>query len=243
MIASPSSTTAPVNPYANPAPGGSGGAAAAHILAPVNPGQAGPIIQIDEKKVPIFHGEPGRDGIEVREWTRRIDSMKAAFNWTDQATYENARAALFGCAADIMLTKSKKPISDDFETTWTWMKKKMLAIFGNVNDLRAMIDILLSFQPKHKLNENMLQFACKIDQEFEKIASVMDKPNVPNPPAGHYTLAECQRMCEEIQARDIELFNMGFMINMLPPTLRPWSWKRSQPPWPPPLMPLKNHRR
>ena len=219
-MASPTSTTAPVNPYANPTPGGSGGAAAAQILAPVNVGQGGPIIQIDQKKVPIFHGEPGKDGIEVREWTRRIDSMKAAFNWTEQATYENARAALFGYAADVMLTKSKKSISDDFTNTWTWMKKKMLAIFGNVNDLRAMIDILQSFQPKHNINENMLQFACKIDQEFEKIASVMDKPNVQEPPNGHYTRAEAQALCEATQARDIELFNMGYMINMLPPLLR-----------------------
>jgi hypothetical protein len=94
-MASPTSTTASANPYANPTPGGSGGAAAAaQIIAPVAPGQPGPIIQIDQKKVPIFCGEPGKDGIDIREWTRRIDSMKTAFGWTKQATYKNARAAL-----------------------------------------------------------------------------------------------------------------------------------------------------
>jgi hypothetical protein len=217
-MASPTSTTAPVDPYANPTPGGSGGAAP--IIAPLAPAQAGQIIQIDQKKVPVFHGEPGKDGIDIREWIRCIDSMKTAFAWTEQATYENARAALFGYASTVMLTQCKKTVREDFDTTWTWLKKRMLAIFGNVNDSRAMIDILQGIKPRTNIHENMLKFASEIDQEFDKIITVMDKPNVPVPPAGHYTREECQEMCEKQLLRCVEQFNMGFMVNMLPPVLR-----------------------
>jgi hypothetical protein len=216
---SPTSTTAPVDPYANPTPGGSGGAAAANI-APLALPPAGQIIQIDQKKVPVFHGEPGKDGIDIREWIRRIDSMKTAFAWTEQATYENARAALFGYAATVMLTQCKRSVREDFDSTWTWLKKRMLAIFGNVNDSRAMIDILQGIKPRTNLHENMLKFASEIDQEFDKIISVMDKPNVPVPPAGHYTREECQEMCEKQLLRCVEQFNVAFMTNMLPPVLR-----------------------
>jgi hypothetical protein len=39
----------------------------------------------------------------------------------------------------------------------------------------------------------MLNFVCEIDQEFDKIATVLDKPEVPVPPAGHYTQEETQQ--------------------------------------------------
>jgi hypothetical protein len=217
-MASPTSTTAPVDPYANPTPGGSGGAAP--IIAPLAPAQAGQIIQIDQKKVPVFHGEPGKDGIDIREWIRRIDSMKTAFAWMEQATYENARAALFGYAAMVMLTQCKKSVNHDFVNTWTWLKKRMLAIFGNVDDYRAMIDILQGIKPKANIHEDMLKFVSEIDQEFDKITSVMDKPEVTIPAAGHFTREECQEMCDKAVARCVEQFNMGFMVNMLPPVLR-----------------------
>jgi hypothetical protein len=146
--------------------------------------------------------------------------MKTAFAWTEQATYENARAALFGYASTVMLTHCKKSVNNDFTNTWTWLKKKMLAIFGNVNDIRSMIDILQGIKPKTNIHENMLNFVCEIDQEFDKISTVLDKPEVPVPAAGHYTREETQQYCEDTAARIVEQFNMGFMVIMLPPTLR-----------------------
>jgi hypothetical protein len=83
-----------------------------------------------------------------------------------------------------------------------------------------MIDILQGIKPKANIHENMLNFVCKIDQEFDKIAMVMDKPEVPIPPAGHYTREETQEFCDKAVARIVEQFNMRFMVIMLPPVLR-----------------------
>jgi hypothetical protein len=146
--------------------------------------------------------------------------MKTAFTWTEQATYENVWAALFGYAATVMLTQCKKSVHDDFVNTWTWLKKRMLAIFGNTDDSRAMIDILQSIKPKTNIHENMLKYVSEINQEFDKIASVLDKPEVPIPAAGHYTREETQDYCDKAVARVVEQFNVGFMVNMLPPALR-----------------------
>ena len=58
-------------------------------------------MQIDQKKVPVFHGEKDKDTITVLAWCHRIDGMKDALGWSDGATYANAMAALFGvCPED-----------------------------------------------------------------------------------------------------------------------------------------------
>ena len=65
-MASATSTTAPGNPFGNPTPGGSG--MMIHPVAAAVPA----IVQIDQKKVPVFLGESGKDSLTVREWIRRV---------------------------------------------------------------------------------------------------------------------------------------------------------------------------
>ena len=77
-------------------------AAAAHQIMPVAANPANPVIQIDQKKVPVFYGEKDKDSLTVLNWCRRMDGLKTAFNWSDEATFCNATAALFGNAARIV---------------------------------------------------------------------------------------------------------------------------------------------
>ena len=66
-------------------------------VAPVVAGAHRPVVQIDRKKVPVFHGEKDKDTISIIAWCQRIEGMKDALGWSDVATYANAIAALFGC--------------------------------------------------------------------------------------------------------------------------------------------------
>ena len=89
-MSSPTSTSAP-----NPLPGTSGGG---FPIAPVAIAAQNPVMQINQKKVPVFHAEPDKDSLTVIHWCARIDGMKDAMGWSDEVTYANASAALFGIA-------------------------------------------------------------------------------------------------------------------------------------------------
>ena len=43
-------------------------AAAAHQIMPVAVNPANPVIQIDQKKVPVFYGEKDKDSLTVLNW-------------------------------------------------------------------------------------------------------------------------------------------------------------------------------
>ena len=83
-------------------------------------------MQLDQKKVPIFHAEPDKDILNVREWAKRIEAMKSSQNWNEKATYDNATQSLFGNAALYMSSQCDIEVKEDFEETWKWLKKKML---------------------------------------------------------------------------------------------------------------------
>ena len=121
-MSSPTSTSAP-----NLIPGTSGLA-----IAPIAAAAQNPVMQIDQKKVPVFHAKPDKDSLTVIHWGARIDGMKDALGWSDEATYANASAALFGVAQRtaanwVILYKTEHC------KTWTYLKKKMLSHFGNIS--------------------------------------------------------------------------------------------------------------
>ena len=78
-----------------PIPGTSGGGLP---VAQVAAAAQNPVMQIDQKKVPVFHAEPDKDSLTVVNWCARIDGMRDAMDWSNEATYANASAALFGVA-------------------------------------------------------------------------------------------------------------------------------------------------
>ena len=89
-MASPTFTSAP-----NPIPGTSGGGIA---VAPLAATAQNPVMQIDQRKVPVFHAEKDKDSLTVFNWCDHIDGMKDALDWSNETTYANASAALFGVA-------------------------------------------------------------------------------------------------------------------------------------------------
>ena len=62
-------------------------------------------------------------------WCTRNGAMKTAFGRSEEATFCNATAALFGNAARIV-TSWKVLDSTDYRPTWTYLKKAMLNHWG-----------------------------------------------------------------------------------------------------------------
>src|SRR5574343_207068 len=102
-MSSPASTGShtPENPIGYGPPGGSG--LNVPVAAPVGPAaQPGNIVQYDQKKVPTFFAKPEKDTLTIREWIKRLDSMKNSLGWTEEATYHNAINGLFYPANEIV---------------------------------------------------------------------------------------------------------------------------------------------
>ena len=119
-------------------PGTSGGAAA---IAPVAAAAQNWVMQIDQRQVPVFHAEKDKDYLTVFNFCDRIDGMKDALDWSDKTTFDNAPAALFGVA---QRTASNLVIlyKADHRKTWTYLKKKMISHFGNMQSSRSFIDAM-----------------------------------------------------------------------------------------------------
>lgn len=115
-----------------------GNATGAAALAPVVAPQ-GPVMQINHKKVPIFHGEKDKDTLTVIGWCNRIDAMKTSLGWSDKATYWDATPALFGNPQRIadnwaVLYKA------EHRKTRAYLKKAIIKHWGNMQDSRSFID-------------------------------------------------------------------------------------------------------
>jgi len=175
-------------------------------------------MQLDQKKVPIFHAEPDKDILNVREWAKRIEAMKSSQNWNEKATYDNATQSLFGDAALYMASQCDVDVNEDFEETWKWLKKKMLQVYGGMKTNRAYVDILMGLKARSNPSDRTLgPFLAHIHQEFKKITDTMDRITIPD---GNHDAATVRNYCLQAQKRTMEQMTMAFMINLLPAVLR-----------------------
>ena len=179
--------------------------------------QAGPVIQLDQKKVPVFHGEPSKDTLTVQEWAKRIDGMRQGQDWTDEQTYHNAYASLFGDAAQIMNLICGIP-ENNHATTWTWLKPQMLKTFGQMKGNRAIIDILMNMRPSTSHEENIMRKQADVFEQFRKIQDSIKVPEAPA--AGNYTEAQVHTMIKQARKDLVNEFCMVYLINMIHPDFR-----------------------
>ena len=174
-------------------------------------------MQIDQKKVPVFHGEKDKDTITVLAWCHRIDGMKDALAWSDAATYTNAMAALFGCA---------QRTAEDWvilyptthAKTWTYLRKKMISHYGNMTDSRSYLDAMFSIAPRANNNCNLDTFVSNCLQAFGVVKQTIVKPD--QPPPAQYTAEQVHEMNLKVQDETLNQICMSFMVNLLPPEIR-----------------------
>ena len=167
-MSSPTSTS-----VSNPIPGTSGKA-----IAPIAAAAQNPVLQIDQKKVPVFCAELDKDSLTVIHWCARIDGMKETLGWSDEATYANASAALFGIT---QRTAANWAIlyKDNHRKTWTYLKKKMLSHFGNISGSRAFMDSMFSIRQRTNTYENLDKFNADVVDAFQVVRQILPPPDAP----------------------------------------------------------------
>ena len=150
--------------------------AAAHQILPVIAGANGPVLQIDHKKVTFSHGEKDKDSMNVLTWCTRMDAMRTAFGWSDEATFCNTTAALFGNAARIA-TSWKVLDSTDYRETWAYLRKAMLNHWGDVKDSRSYIDAMFSLRPRTNDMNNLDSLTGDVMEAFQVVTDTLTQPD------------------------------------------------------------------
>jgi len=182
--------------------------------------QGGPILQFDQKKVPVFHGEADKDTLKVREWCERVDSMKATMGWTEAQTFHNAKQAMFGLAAR-QVTRWMS-IWKDKEQTWAWLKKMVLKEWEDTTQTRKFIDALFSLRQRTNLNEDIRHHFGDVHDAFVLVEEALPKPDPQTVVAngGAYTDAQVNALIQQGREDVLHYISMAFMVNLMPPELR-----------------------
>ena len=91
--------------------------------------------------------------------------MNTSLGWSDQATFFNATAALFGNAQRIMDSWAVLD-AHDYRTTWTYLRKAMLAHWGNVKDSLSYFDAIFSIRPRTNGMDNLDSLTADVMEAF-----------------------------------------------------------------------------
>ena len=96
-------------------------------------------MQIDKKKVPVFHGEKDKNTLTIKAWWACIDAMKMSLNWSIKHAFCNATAALFHNEQRVV---DYWAILDKINHagTWTYLKKAMIKHWGDMKDSKSYMD-------------------------------------------------------------------------------------------------------
>ena len=185
-------------------------------MAPVAAGAHGQVMQLDQKKVPVFYREKDKVTINVIAWCQHIEGMKDAFGWSDEVTYANASAALFGIA---QRTADNWAVlyPEEHAKTWTYLKK-MLSHYGHMQDSRSFVDAMLGIRPGTNTFDNIHSFTADCVNAFRIVRETMAKPE--RPPYGNCTADQCHVNYPKIDNNALDQICMAFMIKLLSPVVK-----------------------
>ena len=166
-MSSPTSTSAP-----NLISGTSGRAAA---IAPVAATAQNPVMQIHQRKVPLFHAKKDKDSLTIFDWCDLIDGMKDASDWSDVTTFASVSATLFGVNPKDRFQLGY-PLKTEHCKTWTYLKKKMISHFGNMQSSRSFIDAMFGIRQRTDTFDNLDKFNADVDAAFKVVRQMLPHP-------------------------------------------------------------------
>ena len=78
--------------------------------------------------------------VMVIAWCAHMEAMKTSLGWSEDATFCNATAALFGNSQRV--ADSWAILQAKYEKRWIYLKKAMITHYGNMQDSRFHIHTL-----------------------------------------------------------------------------------------------------
>jgi hypothetical protein len=111
-------------------------------------------------------------------------------------------------------------VNNDFEETWTWLKKKLRKQFGDCTSSREYVDIIFKMKPQTDLKVNSVVTASHIYGEFNKIKNAIHDDNFNVAVGGPVARAEVKQLLAQEKIQICDAFAFAFMVNLLPAGVR-----------------------
>lgn len=87
------------------------------------------LMQADLAKLPLWFGDPAKDGYTVEQWCKRVDRVAATAGWQPDATMSFIYNALRGPALKWYEVLKRFNVNDN---DWDGVKKEMLEAYSRV---------------------------------------------------------------------------------------------------------------
>ena len=190
----------------------------------VNPVQLGQqaVMQFDQKKTPVYHHEKDKDTLDIYEWIERIEAMRTSFQWSDEATYNNAKSSLFGVAA--RYARAWKEIDPKFQENWTYYKPKLQKEFGYKKTRLVQYDAVHKMPIRKSIYDSIESYVAQVMDNMRIVADTMPKPAAQNrltqAGAVPYTDADVDALILQHHERLIHELRIIYLLGGLTPEVR-----------------------
>lgn len=139
-----------------------------------------PIATAERLKIPIFHGDPGKDYFSVEAWTARVTKNKENAVWDDDTTMSNVFNSLRGRALSWHMVMAAREIPD-FEV-WDTYKALFVEAFSPAKTSKAVIGIFNGLS--QQASEGVIDFFNRVGKASDDITSL--RPALPAPRAADW---------------------------------------------------------
>ena len=102
--------------------------------------------------------------------------------------------------------------------TWTYLKKKMILHFCNMQTSRAFMDAMFGIRQRTDTVNNLDKFNADVVDAFQVVRQILPLPDAPL--AGNYTAEQCHTREKQVHENVLDKICMAFMTQLLPPEIR-----------------------
>lgn len=88
----------------------------------------------------------------VIAWCARMEALKTSLGWSEEATFCNATAALFGNVQKVM--DSWAILHAEYAKTWAYLKTAMIKHYCIMQDSRSYIEAMFNIRPRTSNTDN-----------------------------------------------------------------------------------------
>ena len=134
-----------------------------------------------------------------------------------ETTYANTSAALFG-VAQRTTTNWAILYKDEHRKTWTYLRKKMITHFGNMQSSRSFIDAMFGIRQRTDTFDNLDKFNADVVDTFQVVREMLPLPDAP--PLGNYNAQQWHDREQQVHENVLNKICMAFMTQLLPPEIR-----------------------
>ena len=175
-------------------------------------------LKIENAKLPIFYGQPGKDTISAQYLIQRVEDLTATNHWSPEDAYHHFSLALQGSAQEWV--RLVQGVFDNAEKTWTYIEPLFRKEFSTDEDDSALLDQLSNIQKRP--NERIRDYASRIhriQEVMQRAYTEVPAPPAPANPAG-YTQDELLAYTRKSNAKIFKFFSLQLFKVGLPEETR-----------------------